>query len=45
MADLIKQATKTEGLEGGEDLEVVDEESSTSEAYMKGIEAQAYERP
>lgn len=45
MADLIKQATNTEGSGAGEGLKVADEEKSGSAAYLKGIEAQAYEEP
>lgn len=45
MADLIKQATNTEGSGAGESLEVSDEEKSSSAAYLKGIEAPAYEEP
>lgn len=45
VADLIKQATNTAGSGAGEGLEVVDEEKSTSAAYLKAVEAQAYEEP
>lgn len=45
MADLIKQATNTEGSGAGEGLEVADESKSSSAAYLKGIKAQAYEEP
>lgn len=45
MADLIKQAANTEGSGAAEGLEVADEEKSCSAAYLKGIEAPAYEEP
>lgn len=40
-----KAGSKTEGSGAGEGLEVADEEKSSSAAYSKGIEAQAYEEP
>lgn len=45
MADLIKQATNTEGSGAGEGLEVPNEEKRSSAAHLKGIEAQAYKEP